>query len=389
MKKIMFAIIILALIIIPVNASNLSSYSSNISKEERLINLFKDKINEIQGNEILSIENIKTVYDFDNNEYSVVELKPRGYLIFSNNSGLFTEYSTTASSPYIGLNENIFYAGPTYYYYKNGNILENTETNENINYQQYKDTLVAVCSNIDEKLYQKRNIDKLKYINDGSALNLSVCSTKSTDLTNIATTLSTTLSGSVSNTGFFYNLLNCGYYSAPNPNANGGQSGCCGFVALNMLIAYHDKEKNDGIMEDIYWADSSKTQLKDYQESLTYTLWIYRPKDGTTSVHIHYLSSDYISFMGITGINHTSLYATFFSDVTIINAINNNCPVILFCNLGPDNYHAIVAYEYTGSTLSETFYTCHKGYTSSYAGEYTNFSINPDALTIGSIYYFS
>lgn len=65
-------------------ASNSISSEIELRTSKVLVELFRD-ISEPTSNKVNSV---KTVYDFDGNEYKVVEGAPQGYLIFSVNSGV-------------------------------------------------------------------------------------------------------------------------------------------------------------------------------------------------------------------------------------------------------------------------------------------------------------
>ncbi len=109
--------------------------------------------------------------------------------------------------------------------------------------------------------------------------------------------------------------------------------GCCGFTGLNMLISYHDKYKNDNIMDDNYWVDNSnKTKMKAGKYSLTKHLFELAPKATTTSMHIHSVMKLYLKERNMS-VNHYSYYWGVFNDSTVRSFIEKDVPVELFCSI--------------------------------------------------------
>lgn len=109
--------------------------------------------------------------------------------------------------------------------------------------------------------------------------------------------------------------------------------GCCGFTGLNMLISYHDKYKNDNIMDDNYWVDNSnKTKMKAGKYSLTKHLFELAPKATTTSMHNHSVMKLYLKERNMS-VNHYSYYWGVFNDSTVRRFIEKDVPVELFCSI--------------------------------------------------------
>ncbi len=86
------------------------------------------------------INQIKELTDFSDNKYFVVELYPTGYLIYHENSKDIVEWAEDSPSPYLNLNDNLYYGGPTFYYQANSLTASHTVTNETLlveNFDQY------------------------------------------------------------------------------------------------------------------------------------------------------------------------------------------------------------------------------------------------------------
>lgn len=76
-----------------------------------------DEINEKRGLE-LEIGEIKPLSDFAGNAYYAIEFLPEGYAIMHGETGQRVEFSPYGQSPYSEVSGDLYYCGPTYYYYK-------------------------------------------------------------------------------------------------------------------------------------------------------------------------------------------------------------------------------------------------------------------------------
>ena len=328
---------------------NLSLYS-RFDVSETLYNAFPDKVQSMQKAETpLTITRIITVQDFSNEKYTVIECVPRGYIIYHPNSVVFVESSPSAISPYINLTgDNLYYGGPTEYYIENDGIYYHTVIDEVIDNQTDINNMKLYSQKIKSELNSHKNIALLDYVINKDAAAYATMSKSNTYAVESGLSLN--------EINWFKNLNQCGYYSVGD--------GLCGFVALNILYSFFDKFKDDNFMDDKYWVDSTKTLLKNNENSFTKYLYDLDPKSSTTSMHIHNVSKKYLNEKGITNIKHTSRYWGFFTKKTIKNLINDGYPVILFGNLeDPPGYtgkkggHAVVAYQY-----SENEFVCHYGW---------------------------
>lgn len=112
-----------------------TSVSSDLQTDARLRVLFQQKLDEIKESDNTYISSIKTATDFDGKEYSIVECCPIGYMIYSNDTGVFVEYSPSSFSPYLNFSESLYYGGPTFYYRKtNDQLIHTLEPDETIAY---------------------------------------------------------------------------------------------------------------------------------------------------------------------------------------------------------------------------------------------------------------
>ena len=128
-----------------------------------------------------------------------------------------------------------------------------------------------------QKLLSQKNTALLEYIDTG----VSMKATRAATITNKY----------IKNPDYYRKLEAFGQWDGDDRCPDG----CCGFTGLNMLISYHDKYKNDNIMDDNYWVDNSnKTKMKAGKYSLTKHLFELAPKATTTSMHNHSVMKLYL-----------------------------------------------------------------------------------------------
>lgn len=344
------------------------------SIEERKESVFKYKVFQMSEKEKLAINSTKKAYDFAGNQYTVIECSPIGYLIFCDSLGIFVEYSPSSVSPYKGYEAGLIYCGPTFYYVLEDNQYYHTiNENEKILVSE-SERYVSSCIKLYEYLEEEKNDLVLDYIY-GENQSLSF----SEEMANYAA--SSVNYGYLTNYEFFYDMTSpCGYYC---PNGSGG---ICGYVGLSLIIAYRDKFTDDTYMSDTYWYDSGKNYLIDGSNSFAAFLRNnHGSSDSTYSSTIKTVSESYFSGSSLS-VTHTSKLWGTFNRNTIMNAIDNNNPVLLFGSLedpsdeGNSINHAVVAYKYRDETgaFGETRYTAHFGW-----NNYSNIYVFG---TLGSIY---
>lgn len=107
------------------------------------------------------VSDTKTLYDFAGNEYKLVECSPTGYYIIHPESGIIIESSVDAKSPYAGLNSNLYYGGPTYYYTKSDNSYIHTIDKKTIT---NVDAASEKCTQTNKELIAQTNLNVANYI---------------------------------------------------------------------------------------------------------------------------------------------------------------------------------------------------------------------------------
>lgn len=378
MKRKLKIVVSLLLVFAMMLPTTVSAFAVSVDSDNSIVQTVKQKMLSVfYDNENLQLDTVKTAYDFAGNLFYIAECVPTGYFIYNPNTDTVVESSEKGYSPYIGLNENLFYGGPTYYY-----VFANGEYKHALlDAEILSDNQIAYLQKNCEVGY--KNIEN-EYLNRNSTI--------------------TTMSGDptdkmIAHPDFYKNLTHCGYI-------NGGY---CGFIALGMLIAYKDKYEDNGLMDDKYWENSNtKTTLKsEYTSGITVSannviskkLYDLYPKSSTTSMHIHDVAKKYLAEVKKSA-NHTSRWKPLFTESTIRDLIDEDNPVILFgilpkkpttANLqgdavvlsdGDTTDHAVVAYGYTGTGNK---FIVHYGWENSF---YPDAKIDLGYFSLGSIYSF-
>ena len=336
-------------------------------QEFRAQAVFRDKAAEISDSAV-KISQIKTVRDFNGEPYTVIECAPAGYMIYHPASGKFVETSPSAPSPYRGLvGDHLYYGGPTEYYQLEDGVYFHTVLDETFQEPETVECMRQASVDLSEYLTQTRNVALLDYVANGEQQAYVTANTEHTYIGGL----------NADQQKWFRELENCGYWKLPKDG-----KGACGFIGLNMIIAFLDKFKDDRYMDDRYWANPEKTQLiSDHNDeetiatkeeecsALSEYLYILEPKDSTTSMHIHKVSRKYLQKRGLEdSVEHTSLYWGLFNNKTMTEFLDSGYPIELFGNLenppekpGKKGGHAVVAYRYEKSS-SGYKYTCHYGW---------------------------
>ncbi len=115
--KVCLAILLAVSLSFTASGIGTESFAKGASKNVRISEFIKNKIESLGAD--ISVQNIRYISDFDDNEYVVIECVPTGYFVLHPETGVITEYSIGAISPYANCSVSdgdLYYAGPTYYY---------------------------------------------------------------------------------------------------------------------------------------------------------------------------------------------------------------------------------------------------------------------------------
>lgn len=372
MRKILIVLLTLAIILaVPISTFALSIGAPYSFSSVRLNSVFEYKLSEIDPYHSLTISSIKSATDFLDNPYKIIECSPSGYMIYDETNGIFTEYSKSSPSPYLNRFGSLYYCGPTFYYHldvKTNNLVNPIDTSESIPYYEieaYSDS----CQEYANLYSTMRNETVLNYVENSTA------GISFAQLINARGTYSTNSvkTSEVLYPNFFRNM----------PEYFGYKSGgYCGYIALNMIIAYQDKYYNDNVMQNSFWKNygnsdfATSPQLKNGNESFTHYIFTNFPTDnilvnggGSFSSVIAGVSEDYYNSIN-QPLSHSSKIWGTFTKYTIMNELDADNPVILFGDISHADrtnslFHGVVLYRYTheGGFWNDPVYTVHFGHT--------------------------
>lgn len=166
------------------------------------------------------------ITDFAGNKFILKEIEPSGYSIYTYDTGDFIEGSFVGNSPYYNYNKKqLYYLGPGFYYYREGNTVYNIMTQSVESYNTYNGKDFVLNRNLPEQ-YMSSTPDFNKTYTDTSGYTV------------------------INNDFYFRNLTKM-------PSNNGGS---CGVVGLSMLLGYLDLFGNPNIIgSDNYNANPTKS----------------------------------------------------------------------------------------------------------------------------------
>lgn len=344
-------------LIVCLTSQNISVYASEIgvqnddlqevavdeAKEINEYALFEMKVAATSDN-LLNIDNVKRIEDFEGNEYTVIECNPSGYYIYHNESGNFVEYSEDSPSPYFNLTGKLYYGGPTFYYIEKEGILQHTiEGNEKIDVLD-EPGLKEMSAELNTKLVQNADENILNMVkgNTYSRANITprASYTYVTDYNIIKS-----LSGN-----------NVGYYS------EGG--GCCGYVAANIILYYWQRRQPSKTYIPSSWYNSTGL----VGNSLTQNLVSIGKSLGYGSDSYPNTISD-VLYRYCSDRNIAASMGYWYTNINAQSEISNNRPTILFGSFYSTMHqkninHAVVIYGYDNSTGQ---FVSHFGYNNGYS----------------------
>ena len=241
-KKSFLAIILIIMLSSSTMAYTKSTLVSSDTVEDRLIYVLQNVADGWESSPVISTT--KTLLDFAGNYYTLAEYTPSGYAIYHNSSATVLEKSEHSPSPYYGLNENLYYSGPTHYY------VYDTELNK------YIHTITGECLDIEESL-MRESLCAAAQVTLNNTANTSIKSyvesgvmTSSIDL--LESSNAYTYVGN--HRSFFENLDTnsmIGYYDT------GNNSGYCGYIAAGLVLLYYDYYHNDNFINNTAYLSSS------------------------------------------------------------------------------------------------------------------------------------
>lgn len=216
------------------------AHAENISigveaSETRLVSVLQSVADSWESDRTLV--STKTLLDFAGNTYTLAEYSPTGYMIFNDEAALMMEKAENSPSPYAGLTNNLYYAGPTHYYVYNMVSDQYTHIiSETVMTSDEVSERTKICSNAQIEMNQIADVELKSYIENGTVSTMSIQPLSSDGYTYID-----------GNEDFFKNLTThelMGYYETDSGD------GCCAYVAAGIVLLYYDYFHNDDFIDD-------------------------------------------------------------------------------------------------------------------------------------------
>lgn len=371
---------VMTLVVLSFQTTAVAQAASISSRENRLYAFIDENVSGMNSEYETNVTRsaIKTLHDFAGNSYTLIECNPTGYMIMCDASATMVEYSGLSPSPYEGLTEDLFYAGPTYFYTYQDGVYEHTITGDvlEIESSTIQNTLLEICTEMHQSFINDANQAALNYINSGIQTRTETVNLYGTNWT------------CVDNSAFFRNKTT----SAQIGYMDGGY---CGYIAAGLLIGYYDTFVRE-CMPDNYMSGTGVNRHFN-GSGLTNELYGCRPNgasNATTSTVIRRTLNKYYD-------NHNynmgsyDMITPFFSGTTLKKLVDNNTPSILFGRLGPatsptgptsgdGGNHAVVVYGYKkdGAGNSRFAFLVHYGWS-----QYSMATVNYTSYSVfGSMY---
>lgn len=232
-------------------SSNLTAMKNEVEKIN-LLNLVQSHIEfAMEGDGQRNINSIKELKDFVGSTYTLFELNPIGYIIYHNDSGIMFEYASKSKSPYLNYNENLYYGGMKNYFYKENDIYYNTLIENEIVSEKESSYLKENSSIIYNRNLDLPNQNNLDF----------VCG--KTDMAHVLSSWEdegelvayANVQPKISMESFFKPLTSSydiGYTTV-------GNSGVCGYIAANLVLAYNALAYDTFLVFDKYLDKTNRT----------------------------------------------------------------------------------------------------------------------------------
>lgn len=368
------------------NALNSSSLPDKDSREaylfEQMILMLENSLNtdaDNNGCSNLSISDIKTVCDFAENSYTLVECAPIGYFLYHNESARFAEYASDAISPYLNMDNDLYYIGPGNYYILKNGVFQHAMLDTKLDNIEV-DSLIKTSQELNDYFLNNKNTTILDYLS-GKIYSLPPVTSDMNNANYEENSSKISLYSSnvngykmVENYKFFKNLKKCGVNS----------EGTCGYMAAAILLAYQKSTYEGNYFLSSYLTTSSLSDQ--LHQSLYTTGKNLGYSNSTTSREIRFTVNEYLQKRGIS-VDYIDEYIPFANNSYITQLIDNDRPVIWFGLVSENTFdnrkdmnHAVVVYGYQVNWLIMHSYVAHFGWENATA---VNFS-----GILGSMYSF-
>lgn len=307
--------------------NNRKTYSINSkSIDSFVINEFC-KYGGFKRNDI-SIYAKKALHNFNYSDYILYEFLPKGYAIFDLTSFDIVELSGFSTSPYIGYENSLFYVPLVGYFCKDDSNVYDIKTRTALNDCEIEE-LLNHSKALDIVAGQNLNLENIEKIRNSVLFETNIVSLKSgggsggsgeehdadVELTN----------------SWYFKKNTCEFASDHSFHS----SGDCGYVALAMVLVYHELFSSKGYFSNVE-ANQYISNVYDNpnnhnsvpvvaDELIGYLVNLYNTANQTPSA----LKKITTYFMSGKSIEYKHSTPLFYNKNTIKKQINNNNPVII------------------------------------------------------------
>ena len=336
----------------------------------------------------------KTLLDFAGNTYTLIECEPTGYMIMCDDSATMVEYAGDSPSPYLGLTENLYYGGPSFFFVYEDGQYRHTITNDilinnpslHTRSADTTDEAVSISAQMHSDLVSDSNQTALNYIENGIMPRTEIIGLYGESWT------------CVNNMAFF-----AGKTTSTQIGYRDG--GYCGYIAAAMLIGYFDTFIRDCIDDGWLYMSGSGIHRHFTGPGLVNRLFnqFSNGNHNSTSTTIRQTLNAYFKYYGYD-LGSYDMITPFFSGTTLKNWIDKTTPIVLFGDIGyatrpkpEDNTdvetgprgdtHAVVVYGYKKGGTGGSIYSflAHYGWE-----RYSTSTINYKSYSVfGSMYRIS
>lgn len=331
-----------------------------------------------------TVSALKELRDYADNVYYVCELEPTGYIIADASYGTILEYSPSAPSPYLGMNTDLIYLGPTYCYAKqNEHEMQDLFSGELVAADD--EAFVRAAQETSQQLHAAQAACAAELSSQTRALDVTppegLVGMQVSPKTGAGTVTSNyIIGGTVLKT--LTTKEQMGYMDG----------GVCGYIATGLLLYWVDMIQGVDVINN--FAFIRKDRLGFRGSDLTRELRSYGSTNGTAAEDFFFLDAGGIDdVIDAYGEAH-SLSFDYNIDWAVFSGLgdvmkwlkNKQLPVILFGNLynpqnpkDDDNKHAVLAYGWTEKNGKSQEVIAHYGWPS-----YAEVIVQEDSTTFGS-----
>lgn len=308
MKKVLSSLLTLIFVLtLPVTAfahENDHTASERLNSAYQHENIHLAKIAAETGKEDITIKT-KILSDLSGNYFELIETGANGYLIFDPQSGKYLEEALDSPSPYLGVDQNLYYFGPLNYYQLQADTLVHTLLSDEYNLSTDESTVIQ--SAFDSALQHSRSQKDSRVL---EAMQMEPNLKKSTNLQSyFATTRAT------NNYISDYTYVKDAIYPQ-------NEDGTCGYTAACLILNYwHNHERS---IIDSSFLDKNGNLKKD-GTTLQDKLLSYGNSNDSWGKTIR---DALISYCNEYGVAATSTY--YVTNFDIFAEVDRGRPVIVF-----------------------------------------------------------